>query len=98
MVSVLERVDCNCSRPAPFTETYSLDPYNLQLHCFLELGSLFGCSFFCPLDQPCKTLKMVQVTPITVSVSSKSKVVLLPPRLEISVFLSVLFSNTDMLQ
>ena len=25
---------------------------NLQLHCFLWLGALFCCSFFCPLDQP----------------------------------------------
>ena len=38
---------------------YSLDPYNLQLHCSLELGALFCYSFFCSLDQPCKTLQMV---------------------------------------
>ena len=42
---------------------FSLDPGNLQLHCFLGLGALFCCSFFCPLDQPCKMLQMVQVTP-----------------------------------
>ena len=42
---------------------FSLDPNNLHLHFFLRLGALFHCSFFCPLDQPCKTLQMVQVTP-----------------------------------
>ena len=30
----------------------SLDPHNLQLHCLLGLGTLFCCSFFCPLYQP----------------------------------------------
>ena len=43
---------------------FSLDPDNLQLHCFLGLGALFCCSFFCPLYQPCKTLQTVQVDPI----------------------------------
>ena len=38
---------------------FSLDPDNLQLHCFLGLGALFCCSFFCPLNEPCKTLQMV---------------------------------------
>ena len=42
---------------------FSLYPDNLQLHCFLGLGALFCCSFFCPLYQPCKTLQMVQVDP-----------------------------------
>ena len=42
---------------------FSLDPDKLQLHCFLGLGALFCCSFFCPLDQPCKTLQTVQVSP-----------------------------------
>ena len=41
---------------------FSLDPDNLQLHCFLGLGALF-CSFFCPLDQPCKTLQTVHAAP-----------------------------------
>ena len=36
---------------------FSLDPDNLQLHCYLGLGALFCCPFFCPLDQPCKTLQ-----------------------------------------
>ena len=43
---------------------FSLDPDNLQLHCFLGLGTLFCCSFFCPLDKPCKTLQTVQVAPL----------------------------------
>ena len=30
---------------------------------FLVSGALFRCSFFCPLDQPCKTLQTVQVAP-----------------------------------
>ena len=42
---------------------FSLDPDNLQLHCFLGCEPLFCCSFFCPLDQPCKTLQMVQEAP-----------------------------------
>ena len=42
---------------------FSLDPYNLQPHCFF-LEILFCCSFFCPLDQPCKMLQTVQVTPV----------------------------------
>ena len=40
---------------------FSLDPDNLKLHCFLGLGALFCCSFFCPLDQPCNTLQTVLV-------------------------------------
>ena len=40
---------------------FSLDPENLQLHCFLGLGALFCCSFFYSLDQPCTTLQTVQV-------------------------------------
>ena len=39
---------------------FSLDPYNLQLHCFLGLGALFCCSFFCSLDQSCKTFQTVR--------------------------------------
>ena len=51
------------SRNAPPSKAlFSLDSYNPQLHCFLGLGTLFCCSFFSPLDQPCKTLQMVQVT------------------------------------
>ena len=42
---------------------FSLNPDNLQLHCFLQLGTLFCCLFFCPLDQPFKTLQTVQVPP-----------------------------------
>ena len=42
---------------------FSLDAHNLQLHCFLGLGTSFCCLFFCPLDQPCTTLQMMQVTP-----------------------------------
>ena len=55
-------VDLHLSK-APF----SLDPDNLQLHCFLGLGT-FCRSFFCPLDryQPCNTLQMAQVAPCTV--------------------------------
>ena len=45
--------------------TFSLDPDNLQLHWVLGVGALFCCSFFCPLDQPCKRLQTVQVTPAT---------------------------------
>ena len=30
---------------------FSLDPYNLQLHCFLGLGALFCFSFFCPFTR-----------------------------------------------
>ena len=41
-----------------------LDPENLQLHCFVGLGALSCCSFFCPLDQSCKTLQMVQAAPL----------------------------------
>ena len=48
---------------------FSLDPDNLQLHCFLGLGALFCCSFFCPLDQTCRTLQTVQVTDPNVSQS-----------------------------
>ena len=40
---------------------FSLDPDNLQLRSFLNLGTLYSCSFFCPLDQLCKTLQTVQV-------------------------------------
>ena len=46
---------------------FSLDPDNLQLVpalFFLGLGALFCCSFFCSLDQPCKTLQTVQVAPL----------------------------------
>ena len=39
---------------------FSLDPDNLQLHCFLGLEALFCCSFFCSLRQPCKTLQMAR--------------------------------------
>ena len=60
----ISRRDTNQSnnehRPAPFKALFSLDPDNLQLHCFLRLGALFCCSFFCPLNQPCKTLQTVQ--------------------------------------
>ena len=35
---------------------FSLELCNLQLHCFLGLGTLFCCSFFCSFDQPCKML------------------------------------------
>ena len=41
----------------------SLDPNNLQLHCFIALGTLFCCSFFCHFDQSSKTLQTVQVAP-----------------------------------
>ena len=52
-------VDLHFSKPL-----FSLDPDNLQLHCFfLGLGTLFCCSFFCPFHQPCKTLQTVQVAP-----------------------------------
>ena len=40
---------------------FSLDPNNLQLHCFSVLGTLYCCLFFCPLNQPCKTLQTVQL-------------------------------------
>ena len=42
---------------------FPLDPDNLLLHCFLGLGTMFCCSFFCSLEPPCKTLQMLQVTP-----------------------------------
>ena len=42
---------------------FSLNPDNLQLN-FLRLGALFCCSFFCSLDQPCKTMQMVRVAAI----------------------------------
>ena len=45
----------------PSKALFSLDPDNLQLHFFLGLGTLFCRLFFCPLDQPCKTLQMAQV-------------------------------------
>ena len=45
----------------PSKALFSLDPDNLQLHCFLGLGALFCCSFLCPLDQPCKMLQTMQV-------------------------------------
>ena len=38
------------SRPASFKSS-------------LGLGTLFCCSFFCSLDQPCKTLQTFQVAP-----------------------------------
>ena len=50
---------------------FSLDPDNLQLHCFLGLGALFCCLFFCSLDQPCKTLQTVQVAPSDAFVNTK---------------------------
>ena len=56
----------NLSRPALFKALVLLDPYktyNLKLHCFLELGALLCYSFLCPLGQPCKTFKVVQVSP-----------------------------------
>ena len=31
---------------------------------FLGLGTLFCCSFFCSLDQSCKTLQTVQLAPL----------------------------------
>ena len=43
---------------------FSLDPVKLEQHCFLGLGTLFYCSFFCPFEQPCYTLQMVQIAPI----------------------------------
>ena len=46
-------------RPAPCKALLSLDSDNPQLHCFLGLGTLFFCSFFCSLDQPCKPLQTV---------------------------------------
>lgn len=42
---------------------FSLDPDNLPLCCFLGLGALLCCSFFCPLKQLSKTLQTAQVTP-----------------------------------
>ena len=38
-----------------FLALFPLAPNNLQLHCFLGLRTLLCFSFFCPLDQPCKT-------------------------------------------
>ena len=40
---------------------FSLYPDNLQVHCFLGVGALSCCSFFCSLDQPSKTLQTVEV-------------------------------------
>ena len=53
-------VDLNLSKAL-----FSLDPYNLQLHCFLGLimRALFCFSFFYSLEQPCKALQTVQVAP-----------------------------------
>ena len=59
LLRLIEIVDLHLSKAL-----FSLDPDNLQLHCFLGLGALFFCSFFCPLDQPCKTLQTVLVVPI----------------------------------
>ena len=46
----------------PSKTLFSLDTDNLQLHSFLGLGA-FGSVVrsFCPLDQPCKTLQIMQV-------------------------------------
>ena len=66
---------------------FSLDPDNLQLHCFIGLGSLFCCSFFCPLDQPCKALQMAQVTPAKWSDSLTIQML----RKRVSYFLAFLF-------
>ena len=51
---------------------FSLDSENLQLHYLLWLASLFCCSFFCPLNQPCKTLQMVQIAPKSQPLPTKS--------------------------
>ena len=56
-------VECN-NTPNPKTTVdphlskslFSLDPYNLQLHCFLGSGILFCCLFVRLLDQSCKML------------------------------------------
>ena len=50
---------------------FSLDPDNLHLQCFLGLGASFCYSFFCSLDQPCKTLQTVQVAPSDAFVNTK---------------------------
>ena len=55
-----------CVGPYQPISSEDLHPDNLQLHFFLGLGTmLLCCSFFCPLDQPCKMLQTVQVTPIS---------------------------------
>ena len=36
-----------CQTQAAIFVLFLLDPDNLQLHCFLGLGALFSCSFFC---------------------------------------------------
>ena len=41
---------------------FSLDPDTLQLHCFLGLGALLCCSFFCPLGQPYSKLHVANGT------------------------------------
>ena len=49
--------------------TVDLDPYNLKLHYFLNLGKIVLLfAVLCPLYQPCKTLQMVRVAPEVVCV------------------------------
>ena len=59
----------------PSKALISLDHYNLLLLIisFLGMGSLFCCSFFCPLDQPSETLQTVQVAPIQIKITKQTK-------------------------
>ena len=51
----------------PLKALFSLDPDNLQLHCFFFKGGGGGSIVFVfvpyPLNQPCKTFQMVLVAP-----------------------------------
>ena len=58
IIQLSRKVDLHLSKAL-----FSLNSDNLQLHCFFGLETLFYCSFFCPLNQTCKTLQTVQVAP-----------------------------------
>ena len=51
----------NSSRPAPFKSFVLIGRLQPAAAFFLGLGALFCCSFFCPLDQSCKTLIVSQM-------------------------------------
>ena len=51
----------------PSKALFSLDPYNLQLHCFLGAGTIVL------FVQPCKALQMVQAAPNTIGKAPKSE-------------------------
>ena len=59
---------CQTLDPHLSKALFSLDPYNLQLLCFLGLGALFN-------PNTCKTLQTVQVAPCQIRPADTSSVI-----------------------